>query len=143
VARGFEYDRGPAALITAFEAFEHFVSPGEELASMLSIAPSVLLSTELVPTPTPAQREWWYYGKEHGQHIGFFRVKTLCHLAARHGKQLLTDGRTYHLMTDGPITDVMWRLMLRLNRAMPLIARGKIASKTWSDHELLVSKRVR
>ena len=140
MARGFEYDCGQAGLLTAFEALEHFVAPGEELAHMLSIAPTVLLSTELMPVPTPAQQDWWYYGSEHGQHIGFFRVETLRALASRHGKRLLTDGRAYHLVTDHAVNETAWRLMLRLNRAIPALVRGKLTSRTWSDHELMASR---
>jgi len=142
VARGFEYDSGGAVLVTAFEAFEHFVHPDEEMDRLLVISPNVLFSTELITGPTPAQGDWWYYGKEHGQHIGFFRLKTLEFLAARRGKYLISDGYSYHLMSDRPVNRIVWRALLKTKKILPGILRSKSRSKTWQDH-LAISKRDR
>ena len=48
VARGFEYHQSGADLVTAFEAFEHFLNPGLEMERLLSIAPSVLFTTDMI-----------------------------------------------------------------------------------------------
>lgn len=142
VARGFEYDSGGAFLVTAFEAFEHFVHPDEEVDRLLAISPNVLFSTELIADSTPAQSDWWYYGKEHGQHIGFFRLKTLKFLAAKRGKYLISDGRSYHLISDRPVNRIVWRALLKAKKILPGILRSKLRSKTWQDH-LVISKRDR
>lgn len=140
VARGFEYSEGKADLVTAFEAFEHFVDPTEELARLLTIAPHVLLSTELLPHPAPKHSDWWYYGREHGQHIGFFSVKTLEEMAHAHGKFLLTDGHSCHLLTNSPRARLLWPFCRRLARFMPLLLSSVLKSKTWSDH-LTISRQ--
>jgi hypothetical protein len=134
VARGFEYESGAAALVTAFEAFEHFVHPDQELDQLLAIAPNVLFSTALITGPTPAPDDWWYYCPEHGQHIGFYRVKTLELLAGRHGKHLVSDGRFYHLITDRPVNRTIWRGLIKIRRILPDVLRWKLKSKTWPDH---------
>ena len=141
VARGFEHTNERAALVTAFEAFEHFVHPSAELKRMLAIAPSVLLSTLVIPTPAPPHTDWWYYGREHGQHVGLFRLKTLHALAEQYGKTLVTDGNSYHLITDRPIGNTRWRLALRANRIFPALLRNRLSSRTWNDH-LEVSDRI-
>jgi len=141
LARGFEFTGGTADLITAFEAFEHFERPAEELERMLRIAPNVLISTELIATPAPAPGEWWYYGCDHGQHIGFFRVSTLQKLAERFGKRLITNGTSYHLFCEHHISIPFWKLSLRFNRLIPALARHRLISKTWTDHELLAKTR--
>lgn len=141
VARGFEHTDERAALVTAFEAFEHFVDPSAELKRMLSIAPNVLLSTLVIPTPAPPHGNWWYYGREHGQHVGLYRVKTLRALAEKHGKTLVTDGNSYHLITDKRIRKTQWRLVLRANRIFPALLRNRLSSRTWNDH-LAVSDRI-
>ena len=137
VARGFEHQGEPVDLVTAFEAFEHFVEPAKELDKILAIAPNVLLSTEIITDPPPLQNEWWYYGKEHGQHIGFFKIKTLEKLAQDRGKLLLSDGVSYHLITDKPINKRVWKVLIRANKLMPLLLRHRLAPKTWADHELM------
>lgn len=142
VARGFEYDSGGAVLVTAFEAFEHFVHPDEEVDRLLAISPNVLLSTYLITGSTPAQADWWYYGKEHGQHIGFFRLKTLELLAARRGKYLISDGHSCHLISDRPVNRIVWRALLKAKKILPVILRSKLKSKTWQDC-LAISKRDR
>jgi hypothetical protein len=134
VARGFEHTDGHADLVTAFEAFEHFIDPVAELTRMLAIAPNVLLSTMMIPLPAPSHDAWWYYGREHGQHVGFFRRKTLELLAAKMGKTLVTDGYLHHLFADRPINERGWKLALRLNRLVPAMHKWRLKSKTWSDH---------
>ncbi len=137
VAFGFEYKGEAAHLVTAFEAFEHFVHPKEELAALFDVAPNVLISTEIAPSPTPLQKEWWYYGPEHGQHIGFFRVETLRQMAASHGKRLVTDGRYYHLFTDQPLSLWKWRLTRKIISKLPSLLAGRLKSKVWSDHQYI------
>lgn len=134
LARGFEYSTGTADLVTAFEAFEHFAEPAEELDRLLEIGPNVLVSTTLIPDPTPPAGEWWYYGPEHGQHIGFFRVGTLEKLAIDRDKHLVTDGRSYHLISDRPIRRRTWKILLRAHKLLLPMARRRLKSRTWSDH---------
>jgi len=137
LASGFEHGGEPATLVTAFEAFEHFVNPAEELDRLLTIAPNVLFSTELITCPAPQQAEWWYYGKEHGQHIGFFRIKTLKKMAKERGKFLVSNGTSYHFITNKPVNSFKWNLMIKRNRFIPILIRGRLQSKVWSDHELM------
>jgi len=137
LARGFEHRAEPADLVTAFEAFEHFVNPAEELDRLLAIAPNVLFSTELIATPAPNQSDWWYYGREHGQHIGFFRIKTLEKMAKDRGMFLVSNGTSYHLITEKPANRLLWNLMIKRNKVIPLFLRGRLKSKVWSDHELM------
>lgn len=139
VAKGFEHRGQIATLVTAFESFEHYVHPLEELDKLMAIAPNVLLSTELIGDPAPSAKDWWYYGREHGQHIGFFRLKTLQWLAKRRGKYLCSNGTSYHLLSDRPVNQTIWLAMMRVNRLMPLLARRRLKSKIWTDY-LLMSK---
>lgn len=134
VSRGFEYISGKADLITAFEAFEHFTNPIDELKKMLSIAPNVLFSTALIPQPAPKFDEWWYYGREHGQHIGFFRLKTLNFLAQKFKKHLISDGRSVHMLVDRPISYAKWKLLCKLTHFLPKLFTHGLKSKTWTDH---------
>ena len=137
LAKGFEYSNEDAHLVTAFEAFEHFVNPVDELDRLLQISPNVLFSTEIIADPAPKQDKWWYYGKDHGQHVGFFRIKTLEKLAKDRGKYLLTNGTSLHLITDRPINSLLWNFLLRINKITPFIVRWKLSSKVWSDYMLM------
>ena len=135
LANGFEYACEKAQLVTVFEAFEHFVNPAEELDLLLAIAPNILFSTEIIAEPAPKQGDWWYYGKNHGQHIGFFRIKTLQKLAKERGKYLLSDGQSYHLISDKPLNNKFWKLLIRANRVASLIPKK---SYTQSDCNFLI-----
>jgi hypothetical protein len=139
LARGFEHAGETAALVTAFEAFEHFVEPERELERMLRIAPNVLLSTLILPTPAP--ESWWYYGEDHGQHVGLYRTRTLRRMAERHGRHLVTNGVSYHLFADRPVSERRWRLLLRANRLTNAFLSRRLTSRTWSDHERHVARR--
>lgn len=138
LSKGFENDNdntaAPADLITAFEAFEHFVNPQKELDLMLESGRNVFLSTVLMPKPTPAHKDWWYYGREHGQHVAFYRVSTFQALAKRHNLHFISNGRNYHLFTDKPMNRRFWLTWLKMGKAnVPWLYRG-LQSRTISDH---------
>lgn len=135
LALGFEYTHGKAELVTAFEAFEHFVDPLLEANKLFAIAPNLLISTNLISNPAPRQDQWWYYGLDHGQHIGFFRLETLQFIAKKFGKYLATDGAGCHLFTEEPINAFQWNLKARVARKMPILFSKNLKSKIWSDFE--------
>lgn len=134
VAKGFEYSGGRASLVTAFEAFEHFVNPVNEMESLLEISPNILFTTVLAPRPTPDPSDWWYYGLDHGQHIGFYRVETLQYLAERFSLNLLSDGSSTHFFTEKKYSDTWWRMLRRLGQRCPCTLSKGLKSKTWVDH---------
>lgn len=132
LARGFEATDGHCDLLTAFEVFEHMVEPVQELAAMLDETPSVLLSTDLVRTVYTPPPDWWYYGPEHGQHIGFFRPSTLRWIANRLGCHHASDGASLHLFSRAPIPR-FWLPLLKVRRFAPLAARLLLRPKTMDD----------
>ncbi len=132
LACGFEYKKGKGVLVTAFEVFEHFVDPVDELDKLLDIAPNILFSTCIIPYPI--QEDWWYYGREHGQHIGFFRHKTLQYLAKIKGKYIISYGNTYHLITDIPVNNYYWSLHLIFKKYISFFLKIMMKSKTMDDH---------
>ena len=135
VARGFEAGvDAPADLLTAFEVMEHMVEPLAEMRRLCTRAPHVLVSTSLIPEPTPALAAWWYYAPAGGQHIGFFRVRTLQYIAAKLGCRVFTDGRSYHLFTSATSISPLRFAWARKTAALaPLIARARLRSRTWDD----------
>lgn len=141
LAKGFEYDGTGADLVTGFEVFEHFVHPAEELSTLFTQAPNVLISTQLISRPAPAPDSWWYYGLEHGQHIGFARTATLEYLAKKFCKQLVSDGHTYHLFCDRDVSLPVWRLYRLIGRCFPKLLAFGLESKTLSDYEILAARR--
>jgi hypothetical protein len=135
LAVGFEHANEKADLVTAFEAFEHFVDPLIEADKLFAIAPNLLISTSLIASPAPPPNEWWYYGVDHGQHIGFFRLQTLKFIAQKFGKQLVSDGMGCHLFTDKPISSWQWNLSVRIGRRLPIIFGRRLNSKILEDYE--------
>lgn len=137
VARGFEHQSEQADLVTGFEVLEHYVNPTVELDRLLAIAPNILLSTEIMVYPTPKPADWWYYGQEHGQHIGFFRIQTLEQMAKKRGKFFISNGTSYHLLTDKPVNATIWRSLMRMNRLMPFYVRRLLTSRIRPDNTLM------
>jgi Methyltransferase domain len=140
LALGFEYKKGKAELVTAFEAFEHFVDPALEAEKLFAIAPNLLISTALIANPAPKPDAWWYYGLDHGQHIGFFRLQTLQWIAKKFGKHLTTDGVGCHLFTDKPLSSAKWNLHVRIASRLPFLYGRKLKSKVWQDFEKMSAK---
>ena len=137
VAKGFEYKNkndDNVKLVTAFEAFEHFVRPCEEMAKLINIAPNILLTTSIIPKPTPNALDWWYYGLDHGQHIGFFRLETLKYIADKFGLFLLSDGTDRHFFSKKKYSYHSWRILTILANKIPKLLSIGMKSKTWEDH---------
>lgn len=134
LSKGFEFSGGYAGLVTAFEAFEHFANPLEEAKKMANIAPNILFSTLLIPDPVPPLDKWWYYGLEHGQHIGFFSINSLEYLAKSLGLFLTTDGDSLHLLTKKKISFSKWQMYRKIHKFKPSVFTRGLMSKTWSDH---------
>lgn len=91
--------RPPFALLTAFEVFEHLTDPISEVQAMLQLAPAILFSTFVVPSPAPPPGAWWYYVPDHGQHISLYTVDALHALARRLKLCLCTDGKSIHMLS--------------------------------------------
>jgi len=139
VAKGFEYsdkEKKNIQLVTAFEAFEHFTNPLEEMQKIFSIAPNILISTAIIPTPTPQPLDWWYYGLEHGQHIGFYKLKTLNYLAKKFNLNLISDGVSNHFFSKEKYSPHVWKLLrilaYRFTKLFSFVLGLK--SKVWTDH---------
>lgn len=135
LAIGFEHSTQDADIVTAFEAFEHFVDPISEAERLFATAPNLLISTLVIPSPTPTPDNWWYYGMDHGQHIGFFRLKTLDFMARRFRKHLITDGQCYHFFSDSAVSPAWWRIRCALTRRFPRLFTAGLQSRVWSDFQ--------
>ena len=139
-ARGFEADPSKRyELASAFEVFEHFENPMEDILRILKMAGSVVFSVELLPEPAPLPEKWWYYGLAHGQHLSFYTQKSLSHIAAQSGLNYFTDGRSLHLIT--PIQNagsrLKWATNKKIQKLIHLLYRNP--SLAYSDHIKLQS----
>ncbi|MBE9007440.1 glycosyltransferase [Fortiea sp. LEGE XX443] len=102
-AKSFEFDEAKNAtyeLVTAFEVFEHFTNPIEEIENILKISKNILFSTEILPQNNPKPNEWWYYSPHDGQHISIYTIKTLSKIADKYNLNLYSDGSSLHLLTE-------------------------------------------
>ena len=139
-ARGFEFpesEKFTIELLTCFEAFEHFATPVTELENLLSISRNILLSTEFIPEPTPSPDKWWYYGTEHGQHIGFFQKKTFEFLARKYNLYFYTNGHNIHLLSEKKLLPTSFKIMTKTSKFITPLIKKRLDSLTWMDYEKL------
>ena len=116
-AHGFEHhDAQTYDFLTAFEVLEHLPDPITELSAVMNLSPNVLVSTCLIPEPTPKLTDWWYWMPSSGQHISFYTLKSLRALAARFERSLLSCSH-YHLFTKNPKSSHLFRLATNFRSA--------------------------
>lgn len=140
LAAGFEHRAGVTYdLLTAFEVFEHLTNPAPDLEKMLALSPNLLISTELAPATLVSQDDWWYFGKEHGQHVGFFTLTSLEYLAARFGKRVVSNGFNYHLISDADISPRRFKAALRWSSVIAPMLRRRYTSRVHTDHALMTA----
>lgn len=119
LAKGFEEKSGQKYdFVTAIEAFEHYENPLEEFEACFSRAPNLFLMTTLIPDPTPEPNQWPYYQLQTGQHISFFRPRTLGWVAQKFNKNLISF-RDYHFLGDKKISLAKFKLYDFLSRKLP------------------------
>ena len=137
-AEGFESKgmiNNQVELLTCFEAFEHFVEPTRELEILLKISHNILLSTELYPEPLPRPDQWWYYGAEHGQHIGFYQKETFQYLADKFSLYFYTNGQNIHLLTEKRLPPSAFKWMSKFSKFITPLLKTRMKSLTIQDSE--------
>ncbi|AFH50774.1 Methyltransferase type 11 [Ignavibacterium album JCM 16511] len=137
LARGFEKSDEQYELLTAFEVFEHFDKPVEELEKMLKLSDSILFSTVSLPQEIP-QKDWWYYGFEHGQHISFYSEKTLKTLALKFGLNFYPFKNLF-LITRKKLNPLKLKLIFILSHfGLNLYIKLRMNSLTEADNKNLL-----
>ncbi|MEH2118566.1 glycosyltransferase [Nostoc sp.] len=105
-AKGFEIKKNNYyELVTAFEVFEHFINPIEEIENILRFSRNILFSTEILPTDNPKPNEWWYYVPSEGQHVSIYTVNSLLIIAEKYNLNFYSsntsnNGISLHLLTE-------------------------------------------
>jgi hypothetical protein len=87
-------------LVTAFEVFEHFVNPIQDINKIFHFSKNILFSTELLPPNNPKPTEWGYYVPHEGQHISIYTVNSLAEIAQKFNLNFYTNGTFIHLLTE-------------------------------------------
>ena len=143
VARGFEYstDIGPCLAVTAFEVLEHVANPITFISEALTTGAcdTLIFSTELYSGDLPPSN-WWYFAREGGQHIGFYRRDTLAAIGHRLGLSLASSGMI-HVLSRREISDAqLRRATSRLGRLFGRWQTRRRIGLTGSDHELMTAR---
>ncbi len=85
-------------LVTTFEVIEHTEQPREFIKEIFALGTeNLLFSTQVFKGKEP-QKDWWYLGTNHGQHIGFFNRSSLEKLASLENLHLISF-RNMHLIS--------------------------------------------
>ena len=141
LARGFESGlKGEFDMVTAFELVEHLPDPVSTLEKLRSLAPVLLISTELLPSSARQLDDWWYYAPDSGQHIGFFTEASLATLAERLGLRLSSNGRNLHVLAPRDVSRTLLRALRKPARAKLLAWPGIHKSRAHQDAELLKAR---
>ncbi|RYC67671.1 MULTISPECIES: class I SAM-dependent methyltransferase [Spirosoma] len=137
MARGFDAEPGHYELATAFECFEHFAHPRQELEKILAYSDNIFFTTQPCPEPAPAITDWWYYAPHHGQHVALYRPQTLAYLGQQYGlhyHRILN----YHLYTRKRIPAFLFPFLVVAGRlGLSAIVRLLMKSRILSDAALL------
>jgi hypothetical protein len=145
-ARGFTHQENQTSdyeLVTAFEFFEHAESPLESIQTIFDQyrSRSLVFSTLLYQGDPPPEN-WWYYAFAGGQHISIYSLKTLQYLAEQLDFYLYSDGASKHLLTQNRISTSKYRIITRYYRQLWLAPQCLMKSKTFSDHQQMISKTI-
>jgi hypothetical protein len=143
-AQGFEHEQGMTYDgVTAIEALEHMEDPMAFLENLSGLSPTrtVILTTELCPSPPPKPEQWWYFGLNTGQHISFFQERTLETIATRLGVRYMRAGRFHMFSQQLPSTALARLSCSRLSVFFDFLASRCLDSRLVADHECAVDRQ--
>lgn len=114
VAKGFEYQGEPVDLVTAFELFEHFDKPIQEIENLLGYSRNILVSTTVYEEEQGyPDKSWWYYAPHAGQHIVFYHRRTFEYLAGKYQLNYYQINNTLHLLTEKKLPIRSFNLLMK------------------------------
>lgn len=137
VAPGFEFDnQGEVAVVTAMEVLEHVENPIDFCSEIFEkyAAKVMIFSTCLYEGGVPDPAKWSYYSLDTGQHISFYKKKTLKKIAERLSCNYYGYG-DMHVISRQPINK-FW-IMIAFSRFRKMFiwyVRLKMKSLLTSDH---------
>lgn len=143
LARGFEANlKNRYEALTIFEGFEHFQYPHHDFKRIFALSDTVILSTSLLPKPTPEPDKWWYFGLEHGQHIAFYSKETFEYIAKEYGYKYYSDGKYFHILTKKNFSEFLFKFLVSIFgfALLPFVFLLN-KSKTLSDHDEMSNKK--
>ena len=138
-ATGFEGDvsgRKTYKLVIAFENFEHFSNPLEEIERLLSISETLYFSTLLLPDCSPPSvKEWWHYAPQTGQHISFYSENTLKYIAQKYNLYFVSNTMDTHILSRNRINKHYFKFLRCYNKVINtnIVRFFKQKSKTIDD----------
>ncbi len=129
--------------VTAIEVLEHTVNPMAFLAELLRLSRTrtVIVTTEVCPSPPPRPEDWWYYGLNTGQHISFFQERTLKTMAHRLEVKYLRAGGLHIFSEKLPNIFLSRLASCRVSILGDFIARRCLHSKVVTDHQFVATSR--
>ena len=112
---GFSWDHfdRPVKLVTIFECAEHFANPAEEWGAIFATGADHIVGTTGIYNGQGA--EWTYLSPESGQHVFFYSLTGLAHLASKHGYSAYLLG-SYFLISKAPLSEAAGAAIAEWNR---------------------------
>lgn len=138
-ARGFEKSREHYDVVTAFELFEHYDEPLDEIKKLAELGDEIIFSTLLLPEPAPKPDDWWYYSTSTGQHISFYTKRALIHCAELIGRYYV-GSEGVHIFSRRPIP--YWKFRLCISRFGRYFVRNRRKSLLAEDYEKLTGEKL-
>ena len=100
-------------IIYAIEVFEHIDKLNFTLELLNKLNFKMLIITTELHDQIKNLEKWSYIGKEHGQHINFFGVKTLNAIAKNYNLHCYTDKKWIHIFSKKKLS-ILYILKLKI-----------------------------
>ncbi len=140
-APGFEHkENDKAGLVFGLEILEHLYNPIETLDKIFKISEDFFFSQTLLPLPVPDIHNWWYYAPVSGQHISFYRNKTLDFIADMFNKKHL-NYKDLHLFTSKNITGEDFKISIKNSSLIYAENVPKFKSKIYEDMQYIIKNK--
>ena len=136
-----------ATFMVSIECFEHLINPISAFKDVTSNKSYFIFTTDMIdtPPPDPAEKSWWYYIPESGQHITFASKKGLTEFSKILGFEHYVCFGSLHVMSRKKLR-IQTKLFLNIRamRGVLIIVipevLNRLFSLTQADKEKLLSE---
>ncbi len=141
-AKGFEMKKDEKySAVIAFEVFEHFPEPLEQIGKIIQdCSPDFLIFSTVLYGENPPEKDWWYYSFESGQHVAFYSRKTLQWIADKFSLKLYSNGIEFHVLSKKDLPKEKLEAVMKNVEKNFHSSKRNYDSKTFPDHLFMVDR---
>ena len=127
-------------IVTAFEFIEHVKDPLREIKQIFKNYKCDALIFSTILYRDPVEEEWWYFAFDSGQHITFYKQKTLREIGKMLNLRFYSNNINFHILSRKKLPLRKFYVAIFFWPILKFWVNIRMRSLTFKDHQNLIDK---